>query len=77
MLGRPITVLNITEAACLGVAMLARAADTGELVLDLAARWNKPVSQKQPDPKAAEHYRNRFEFYKQLYPALKDLSHVL
>ena len=77
VLGRPITVLNITEAACLGVAMLARAADTGELVLDLAARWNKPVSQKQPDPKAAEHYRNRFEFYKQLYPALKDLSHVL
>ena len=52
-------------------------ADTGELVLDLAARWNKPISQKQPDPKAAEHYRTRFEFYKQLYPALKDLSLVL
>ena len=43
--GMPITVLDVTEAGCMGVAMLAKAYATGENVGKIAAEWVKPVSQ--------------------------------
>lgn len=73
VLGKPITTLNVTEAGCLGVAMLACAAVTGEPLSSLAARWVKPTGVFQPDRQHAEHYAKRFGRYCELWPALKEL----
>lgn len=73
VIGKPVTTLNVTEAGCLGVAMLARCAVTGEDVPTLAKRWIRPVSQIAPRPEHAEVYAQRFARYKELYPALRPL----
>ncbi len=72
VIGMPITILDVTEAGCMGVAMLAKAYATGENVASIAAGWVKPVS--KAEPKLKDHYDNRFNTYKLLYPALKSLS---
>jgi len=74
VIGKPITTLNVTEAGCLGVAMLAKAADTGQPVAELAAEWVKPVSKIEPNPDNAQWYTQRFQTYRKLYPTLRDLK---
>ncbi len=74
VLGKPITTLNVTEAGCLGVAMLACAADTGESLASLAKRWVKPVARVTPQAAASEFYAERFALYRELYPAFKRIS---
>jgi xylulokinase len=69
VIGMPITILDVTEAGCMGVAMLAKAYATGENVRNIAAGWVKPVS--RTEPKLKGHYDNKFNSYKKLYPALK------
>ena len=69
VLGHPITALNVTEAGCLGVAMLAAVATTGQALSDLARRWVKP--QATVTPHAAGHYDAQFARYRELYPALR------
>lgn len=64
--GRRITTLNVTEAGCLGVALLACAADTGRSVTELARQWVKPVGEFKP----REDYSRQFARYRQLQPAL-------
>jgi xylulokinase len=71
VLNRPITVVEVTEAGCLGVAMHACAALTGEPVADIARRWVRPVHAVQPRPEQAEVYAGRFERYRGLYRTLK------
>lgn len=71
VIGMPITILDVTEAGCMGVAMLAKAYATGENVGKIAAAWVKPVS--KVEPKLKDHYDNRFNTYKMLYPSLKSL----
>ncbi len=71
VLGRPITTLEVTEGGCLGVAMLACAADGGGARLrELADVWVKPTSTVEPDRRRAQRYAEKFEQYKQLYPTL-------
>jgi xylulokinase len=72
VLGRPVTTLAVTEAGCLGVAMLACAADTGTPLKQLVENWVKPQSVVPPNPKRAAIYQERFQAYKQLYPAVRD-----
>jgi xylulokinase len=72
VLGRPITTLAVTEAGCLGVAMLACAAHTATPLGQLVETWVKPESIVEPDSKRAAFYRERFQAYKQLYPAIHD-----
>jgi len=72
VLGRPITTMAVTEAGCLGVAMLACAADTGAPLAQLVETWVKPQSVVEPDPKRAAFYQQRFQAYKELYPAIRD-----
>jgi xylulokinase len=72
VLGRPITTLNITEAGCLGAAMLACAATTRQVLLDLARRWVKP--QATVMPRHADHYEELFARYRKLYPALHHIT---
>jgi xylulokinase len=72
-IGKPVTTLNVTEAGCLGVAMLARCAVTSEDVRVLAKRWIRPVSRIEPQPDNAAVYEKRFVKYRELYPALRPL----
>ncbi len=72
VLGRPITTLAVTEAGCLGVAMLACAADTRAPLAELVENWVTPQSLVEPDAKRAEFYGGRFQAYKDLYPAMQE-----
>lgn len=73
VLNRPITVVEVTEAGCLGVAMHACAALTGEPIASIAGRWVRPVSAVEPRPEQAATYATAFERYRGLYAALKPL----
>jgi xylulokinase len=75
VLNRPITVVEVAEAGCLGVAMHACAALTGEPVGDIARRWVRPVHAVEPRPAIAEVYSSRFERYRGLYGGLKPWLH--
>jgi xylulokinase len=72
VIGRPITTLKVTEAGCLGVAMLACAATTGQALADLARRWVKPLATVMPN--TARGYDEHFARYRALYPALRRIS---
>ena len=72
VIGMPITVLDVTEAGCMGVAMLARSAHVKKDVSDITHSWIKPVSQVKP--KSAGIYNRKFDLYKNLYPAVKKLD---
>jgi len=73
VLGKPITTLNVTEAGCLGAAMLAYAAYAGRPVSEVAEAWVKPVATCSPDPEAASNYCERFELYRELYPLIRQI----
>ncbi|MCD4736410.1 MAG: hypothetical protein K8R53_10220 [Bacteroidales bacterium] len=71
--GKIITPLTVTEAGCLGVAMLACAAKTGESINKLAARWVKPLSAVYPLNDNRKLYDDRFKSYQRLYNSVKDI----
>ena len=56
VLGRPITTLAVTEAGCLGVAMLACAAVTGASPRELVDTWVETRDAVEPDPARAARY---------------------
>ena len=74
VIGKPITALKVTEAGCMGVAMLARAAEAGESLTKLAEEWIEASDVKEPRTEWADWYEGQFERYKQLYPALRELT---
>ena len=74
VIGKSISVLKVTEAGCLGTAMLAKAAETQESVANIAAQWVKPVKIKEPRTDFSTWYSERFLIYRQLYPKLKNIS---
>jgi xylulokinase len=71
VLGRPVTTLAVTEAACLGAAMLACAGHTGAQVRELAGDWVKTTRVVEPDPRRAALYATRFAAHRQLYPTVR------
>lgn len=74
VLGKPVTALNVIEAGCLGTAMLAFAADSGQDVRKVAKEWVRPVEEHHPRPETAALYRERFELFRKIYPAIKQLD---
>jgi len=72
--GKKITTLNVIEAGCLGVAMLACAAYTGVSVQELANVWVKPQSVLYPQKKNRKWYDERFVQYKRLFTAVKEID---
>jgi xylulokinase len=74
VLNTPINTVAVTEAGCLGVAMLAYAAHSGTDVKKLAAEWIHPGPVIEPNPEFTDYYRERFAQYLQLYPAIKELG---
>jgi xylulokinase len=71
ILDTPISTVMVGEAGCLGVAMLACAADTGVSPADLIKTWVTHGVQIEPDREKAEIYAEKFEKYLKLYPAMK------
>jgi xylulokinase len=71
VLNRPITTLEVTEAGCLGVALLACAAASGAAPRELVPHWVKTTGAVEPDPHRAARYQEKFESYRHLYPALR------
>jgi len=74
VIGKPLTTLNVTEAGCLGTAMLACAAHTGESLATLAYAWVQPQSEVAPRSDWADWYTRRFRQYKEIYPAVRELD---
>jgi xylulokinase len=72
VIGKPITILDVKEAGCLGVAMLAKAAHTRQNVSQIVKDWIKPVTQAKPGN--SEFYSKRFQSYKRLYPFIKSFT---
>lgn len=72
VIGMPITVLDVTEAGCMGVAILARAAHTKQEISQITSKWIKPVSQVKP--LHSDFYEKKFDLYKRLYPVIKKLN---
>ena len=66
ILGRPLARLEVTEAGCLGAAILACAADTGCTSAEIAARWIKPGVRFAPNSTAGGYYSERFEHFRRL-----------
>jgi xylulokinase len=65
--GRPVRIMEVAEAGCLGVAMLARAALDGTSVDALAPAWVHATDVAAPRPEQAAHYTARFDAYRRLY----------
>jgi len=74
VLNKPITTVQVTEAACFACAMFACSAISGEPVESIVSRWVKTKGVTNPNPENAEVYGRRFETYRQLYPKLKEIQ---
>jgi len=74
VLCKPVIALNVVEAGCMGAAMLACAADRGRDLRGIAKEWVKPRERYLPRPEQADHYNARFERYKRIYDAVKELD---
>jgi xylulokinase len=72
---RPVTSLEASEAACLGVALLAGTAAGVYRSLDEAvAATVRPVRTYEPDPGRAAFYQDRLALYRSLYPLTRELT---
>jgi xylulokinase len=69
VINKPITTLNITEAGCMGVAMLSMAKHVNQEIRIIVEKWVKPVSIIKPFD--SDFYQKRFIQYKKLYSDLK------
>lgn len=67
VMGTPIVPVAVTEAGCLGMAMLGCAACEGSSVSELVPSWIRTLAPVMPDPDLAGHYAQRFEAYCLLY----------
>ncbi len=73
--GIPVVAPHIAEAACWGAALLAGAgagcwADAGQVAeetLDLQRRF-------EPDPERKARYAQRYDLYREIYPAVRDIQ---
>jgi len=73
VIGKPITTVKVSETGCLGAAMLARHAVTGEPLGILAKRMVRTGTVVRPDSRRAGYYRERFELYRQAYSRIRDV----
>lgn len=71
VLGRPISIMNVSEGGCLGTALLARCAKSGEPLQSVIQSWVRTVA--RVEPREENNYAVKYERYKKLYPVLKDL----
>jgi xylulokinase len=77
VLGMSIRRPRVTEAGCLGAAMLARAARLGGGLEALARDWARIEEAIEPDAANAAFYRDKFQAYEKLYPALRNYHETI
>ena len=78
VVGRPIEVPDVQEATPLGAAILAGiGVGLYRDEHDACERVYRPGKTYEPDPQLAPRYAEWFQVYRQLYPALKPVSHRL
>ena len=78
IMGVPVAVLETSEAASLGVAMLAgKAAGIVEDIGVMAQEVVRIKSVCEPDVRVSAKYDELFAVYRSLYPALRDINHAL
>jgi xylulokinase len=72
---RPVSSLNVSEAACLGAAMLAGVA-AGEYASPQEAARDlvREVETFDPRPEEAARYEESYAVYRELYPTLRELN---
>lgn len=74
VLGIPVDIPKIEEGPAYGGAILAMTACGAYSSLDEAVGHTASVKETvMPDKRIVEHYKHRYEVFKQLYPALKDV----
>jgi xylulokinase len=74
----PLRVPRVTEAACLGAALLAGVGAGIYESLDQAVAQTVRLDRRvDPHPASADAYDARYQLYRQLYPALRALNHQL
>jgi len=76
-LGVPLTTVKVSEAGCLGAAMLSRAALGGATIEELSRHWVERVETLEPKEACRARYQERFESYQRAYPVLKELSETM
>lgn len=67
ILGIPLTTMRVTEAACMGAALLA---GHGAGIVDIGAPWAEAIRTFEPRGEYADAYEERFALYKELYTSL-------
>jgi xylulokinase len=76
LLGKPVHAMRVSEAVCLGAAILAGTA-TGAYreAREAALGLSRIERTYRPDPRRSRVYRERFQLYRELYPTLAGLLH--
>lgn len=78
IMGKPVAVPAVSEAGCLGCAILAGAATGVYSSIREAANTLARVKETfDPNPENQKIYDERFAWYKEVYPRLKDLFHKM
>lgn len=76
--GAPVLAMNVAEAPCLGVAILAGAASGAfESVAQGVAQMVRVGQRYQPDPALHGQYMEKYQVFRQVYPALSAINHSL
>jgi xylulokinase len=74
----PVSSLNVSEAACLGAAILAgTGAEVYSNAREAAEQLVKVVQTFEPEPEEARRYAEKFGAYKTIYPMVRDFMHQL
>ena len=74
ILGIPLTTMRVTEATCMGAALLA---GHGAGIIDVSAPWAEPIRTFEPRREFAGLYEERFALYKELYQSLGKARQML
>ena len=77
ILGVPLTTMRVTEATCMGAAMLAGG---GMGILDVekvSLEWAMPIRTFEPSDEYTSQYDDRFVLYKEIYNSLHGAQHML
>ncbi len=78
ILNRPIDVMKVTEASCLGAALLAGTAlGIYRSHVEAVQVAVKKARTYEPHRPRSRYYTERFELYKQLYPTLSPILHAM
>ena len=78
IMGKPIASLHVSEGTSAGAAILAGLGiGAFDSVGEAVAQWVKVKAIFEPDPKKHARYEERFEIYKKIYPAVREINGLL